>query len=75
MNDLMEPVRLAKVRSWTISGVAREIREGNGLSLAEIGAAIPASPSTVCRWELGQRIPRGERALRYLEVLEGLIGR
>jgi transcriptional regulator with XRE-family HTH domain len=63
--------RLAKVRHLCSTGTARLIRQGAHLSLAEMaGEAGVASPSTVLRWERGERMPRGEPALRYLETLE-----
>jgi DNA-binding transcriptional regulator YiaG len=63
---------LARVRRLTRSGAARMIRVSAGLSLAEMGAPIPASASTVLRWERGERAPHGERAIRYGELLDRL---
>jgi DNA-binding transcriptional regulator YiaG len=74
MNDLIDPIKLAKVRAMTESGVARELRVGKRLSLSDIAVPVGASVSTIFRWERGQRVPHGERAVRYLEILEGLIG-
>jgi len=59
------------------SGRARLIRLNAALSLAEIAAAIggdpPVSPSTIFRWERGDRSPHGEAATRYCELLDDLL--
>jgi DNA-binding transcriptional regulator YiaG len=65
---------LAKVRALVESGAARSIRLGAGLSLAETAAACGVSVSTMFRWEARERRPHGEPALRYLELLERLMG-
>ena len=72
--DAVDPAALAKVRRLAVSGTARAIRVAADLSLAEMGASIPATASTVLRWERGQRMPHGERAIRYLELLERISG-
>jgi transcriptional regulator with XRE-family HTH domain len=48
------------------------IREAAGLSLAEVAAACGADPSSVYRWETGERRPSGERAVRYAAVIAEL---
>ncbi len=48
------------------------IREAAGLSLAEVGRAIGADPSTIFRWESGERIPSGSLAVAYRDFLEEL---
>jgi len=48
------------------------VREAAGLSLAEVGAAVGADPSTVFRWETGERRPSGQLALDYLAFIERL---
>jgi DNA-binding transcriptional regulator YiaG len=67
--------QLARVRSLTRSGAAKSIRLGAKLSLGEVARAIEVTPATVLRWERGERVPTGDKALRYLTVLEGLISR
>lgn len=44
----------------------------NGHSQAEIASAAQVAQSTVALWETGQRVPRGDAALRYADVLESL---
>lgn len=76
-NRLMEhvdPVDLARVRRLVRSGAARAIRASAGVSLAELAGAVGPSvqPTTVWRWERGERMPRGELAVAYLAVLDRL---
>ncbi|MEY2590542.1 MAG: hypothetical protein QOJ67_2526 [Acidimicrobiaceae bacterium] len=66
--------RLAKVRSLAAGGTARAIRKAARLSLNEIAHPIGVDQSTIYRWETGSRRPQGEAALRYLVVLESLLG-
>lgn len=77
MSDLapsavIDPIELAAVRDMCRSKQAREIRVDAGVSLAELGRSIPASPSMVLRWETGQQMPRGQKAIRYLHQLRQL---
>ena len=45
------------------------IREAAGLSMHEVARAIGADPSTVFRWESGERVPSGELAVAYRDFL------
>lgn len=65
-------VSLARVRALVRAGEAERIRKAAGLSLGEVGASVGADPSTVHRWERGDRVPRGARAIAYLDLLERL---
>jgi transcriptional regulator with XRE-family HTH domain len=74
----MEPLdvaQLAKVRGLTASGAAKAARLGARVTLREVAAASGLGVSTICRYERGERVPRGAGALRYLAVLEGLLAR
>jgi transcriptional regulator with XRE-family HTH domain len=73
--EATEILELARVRSLAESGAARSIRLAADVSLSEVGAAIGAAPSTVWRWEQGQRTPRGEAGLRYARLLDSLMNR
>jgi len=64
--------RLSHLRALTQSGEARTIREGARLALSDIAHSIGADASSVGRWERGERLPRGEVALRYARLLERL---
>jgi DNA-binding transcriptional regulator YiaG len=64
--------RLQALRELTTSGKAREIREAARLTESEIARSVGTHYSTVSRWESGQRLPRGEAALRYAALLDRL---
>jgi len=71
-----EALALARVRAHCANGTARAARLGARLSLAEVAKAVGASSQvTVLRWERGERLPRGDLALRYGRLLDDLIGR
>lgn len=65
-------LRLVRVRAAVASGEARRLREAARLSLAEVASACGADQSTIWRWEQGKRVPRGELALAYGELLDEL---
>ena len=52
--------------------LARALRQDAGVSQAEIAATLEIDHSTVCKWEGGQRTPRGELADRYFDFLAQL---
>lgn len=70
----MPASELAEIRRLINSGRARTIRMSAKVSLAEVAEDIEdgVSPTTVLRWERGQRSPHGPAALAYLEVLRRL---
>lgn len=70
-----EADEIAKVCALLKSGSARAIREGHGVSRPQVARSVEVSPSTVWRWEMLVSSPKGQRATRYLGVLEGLMGR
>jgi DNA-binding transcriptional regulator YiaG len=72
--EVQDLTRLARVRDLTRNGVARSIRLSRRLSLQEVADHVGVSISTVCRWELGDRRPRGEKALAYGALLDELVG-
>jgi hypothetical protein len=65
---------LSRVRRLAKTGVARALRVSNGLSLAEMGASCdpPVPASTILRWESGDHVPHGDRALGYARLLAEL---
>lgn len=69
-DDLVE---IAAVRSLCKTGHARRIREGAHVSIRELGKALGVSHSLVARWEVGDRKPRGDVALRYGDLLRRLL--
>lgn len=64
--------KLQALRARTASGEARKIREAARLSLNDIARSVGTHYSTIGRWESGERLPRGEAALRYAALLERL---
>jgi transcriptional regulator with XRE-family HTH domain len=63
---------LAAVRAAVSSGEARRLREAARLSIGEVASACGVDQSTVWRWERGRRSPRGDKALKYGELIESL---
>lgn len=60
----------AKVRRLAKSGQARRIREHAEVSLTHAASEVGVAKSTLCRWELGERIPRATPAVeRWLALL------
>lgn len=54
------------------SGEGRRIRQMADATQAEVGESAGVTAATVHLWETGQRVPTGERAQRYCEVIECL---
>lgn len=67
-----ELVRLARVRQLAASGEAARIRKRSCLSASAAAGAVGVSHVSMLRWEKGQRLPSGDAALRYLELLDAL---
>lgn len=69
-----DAVSLSQIRALARSGMAKSVRLAAGLSLQEVAEAIGAGgPSTIHRWENGDRRPHGEVAVRYLQLVDELI--
>ena len=68
--DLIEELRLE--RSLPSPRAARLIREMVGVSQARMARELGVHRTSVTKWELGVRRPRGAQALRYQELLEAL---
>ena len=62
----------AKMCRWTKDGTARDIRIQAGLSQADVGNQCGVTSVAISRWEAGDRVPRGEPALRYARLLDAL---
>lgn len=65
-------LRLADVRAALASGEAQRLREAAQLSIGEVARACGVDQSTVWRWEQGKRLPRGQPAIRYADVIDSL---
>jgi len=74
MDDVLE-VALRRVRArrrLPPPEARRQLREQAGLTQGQLGAALGVSDAAVSQWETGNRIPRGDRAERYLALLTRL---
>lgn len=50
----------------------RAIREDAGLSQADLAEPLGVTRAAVCRWETGDRRPRGRLLVAYAELLQTL---
>jgi transcriptional regulator with XRE-family HTH domain len=50
----------------------RRVRMRAGVTQIDLALALGVDSATVCRWESGQRHPRGEMLHAYLTALERL---
>ena len=56
------------------TGVAKTIRESTDLSLRDLSAGVGVSQVTILRWENARTRPAGDKAMRYLDILDELSG-
>ena len=71
----METGAIAKARALRdlpAPQLRRAIRVNAGLSEEDVGGELGVHRATVCRWELGQRSPRGHLLVAYLDLLRKL---
>ena len=74
MTRAEKTLKIAKARQLASSGTGRMLRQAAQLNGYELARAIDVDPSTLWRWENGERTPRGEWAIRYVDFLERLGG-
>lgn len=72
MDATEEALAVVRVRTWLISGRARDIRKRAGLSQADVGRAIGTDGPQISRWESGKAVPYFDSALRLARLLDGL---
>ncbi|MFK4797825.1 helix-turn-helix domain-containing protein [Streptomyces sp. MPA0124] len=65
-------LRLVQLRAAISTGETRQLRVAARLSISEMAAACGVDQSTLWRWEQGKRLPRGEHAIAYADVLDTL---
>lgn len=70
MSALAEQVKRA--RRLPPPAVARAIRDAAGVSQQQVADELGVNRVSVARWELGERVPRGELRLRYIDLLDEL---
>jgi DNA-binding transcriptional regulator YiaG len=51
----------------------RRLRENAGFSVRSFANALGISPSTLARWEIGEREPRGPMLFIYVDGLRALV--
>lgn len=59
-------------RSFPAPEVRRHLRRRAGLSQQDLAAALGVNRATIARYELGERLPRGELFVRYARLLDVL---
>jgi DNA-binding transcriptional regulator YiaG len=69
-DDLIAKVRARKNLPTPV--MRRAIRVEANASLRAIAEAVGVTPQAVAFWEQGQRTPRGDDLVRYVEVLSSL---
>jgi transcriptional regulator with XRE-family HTH domain len=67
-----ELMRIAEVRRRFEVGEAKVLRIAAGLTVGEAAKAANVSPTSLWRYENGQRTPRPAQALEYARFLEQL---
>jgi transcriptional regulator with XRE-family HTH domain len=67
-----ELLLLSKARHFAASGEGAHIRERAGLHQTDVARTAQVRPSTISRWESGQRKPHGKGAIRWARLLETL---
>jgi transcriptional regulator with XRE-family HTH domain len=73
MSDLAQLRRKIEARhSLPAPAVRRALREGAGISQADVAIACGVSREAVSRWENGEREPRPDHLAAYVEVLDEL---
>jgi transcriptional regulator with XRE-family HTH domain len=72
---MTELVKIANARDHANSGAGRLIRLSSGIALREMARTIGVDPSTLLRWERGERRPTGEAAGRWVDELTRLAER
>lgn len=68
-----ELVELRDVRAFVRTGRARQTRLLADLSLSEVARSVGVSTAAIYRWEVSDRTPRGEAALRYWRLLQKIM--
>ena len=72
--DAADQDALIWLRRQLACGAAKATRIYADLSLAEAGAPDAIDPSSIHRWERGERLPRGPKAIAYAKTLQRIMG-
>ncbi len=60
---------ISLARQAARTGDGRRLRESMELSLREASSALGVNPATLSRWERALHQPKGQRAVRYGDML------
>lgn len=72
LSPMTNSENIATVRRWCRDGTALRIRTQAQLTLADLARDVGVSYQTIRAWELGQRVPSADHAIRFGEVLEAV---
>lgn len=67
---MIAPMNRARLTTWIATGKAREARKNAGWTHEQVAERCGVTVRTVIRWENEARVPYGERAVRYYELLD-----
>jgi DNA-binding transcriptional regulator YiaG len=73
--DLGEMATVAKARELCMSGALLALRLAAGRPVRVLASELGVAPSTVSRWEHGQRLPAGRHAVALLQAAGEMAGR
>jgi DNA-binding transcriptional regulator YiaG len=73
--DERSALKLVRARQLAATGEGKTVREAVGLSLHETAGVMGVSVSALFRWENGERVPRGDRAVAWADFLGKLARR
>jgi transcriptional regulator with XRE-family HTH domain len=54
----------------TVGEKIKSLREGKGWTMRDLAEQAGLSEASVCRWEMGDRVPKVESLLRLSKALE-----
>jgi transcriptional regulator with XRE-family HTH domain len=66
-------IALAFARDVARNGVARSARLAKHLSLRDLSRELDVAPSTILRWENGDRVPSREQGPAYGRLIQRLL--
>jgi transcriptional regulator with XRE-family HTH domain len=72
MFPIADTVLLSQARRKAQDGRACELRIAAGLSQSEVAATVGVTSAAISHWENGRRVPRGQAARRYAQLLDSL---
>ena len=74
IDAIIRQAEIFKVQEICARRQLRVLREHSCLSVRGLARAVSVAPSTVSRWETGERMPTGDRAVALLHAAERMAG-